>query len=73
MSNKTGGCARPTGATVGEPPVENHHDEILHEEPKMPMAKVGTKAPDFQAPAISPSSERPKCQRSLPITKSYKN
>lgn len=51
MSEKITGCARPTGATVGEPPVPKHHDEILQEEPKMSTAKVGTKAPDFQAPA----------------------
>ena len=51
MSEKPAGCARPTGATVGEPPVPKHHEEILHEEPKMSTARVGSKAPDFQAPA----------------------
>jgi len=51
MSNEAAGCARPTGATVGEPQTEEKREKVLYEEPKMSTAKVGTKAPDFQAPA----------------------
>ena len=45
-----GGCARPTGALVGESPIEKK-EQIIKEEPIMSTAKVGTKAPDFTAPA----------------------
>ncbi len=45
-----GGCARPTGALVGESPLEQKVQDII-EELKMSTAKVGTKAPDFTAPA----------------------
>jgi len=51
MSNEVAGCARPTGATAGEPQTEEKREKVLYEEPKMSTAKVGTKAPDFQAPA----------------------
>jgi len=51
MSDEAVGCARPTGATVGEPPTEAKHEIPLREEPKMSTVKVGSKAPDFQAPA----------------------
>jgi len=51
MSNEAAGCARPTGATAGEPQTEEKREKVLYEEPKMSTAKVGTKAPDFQAPA----------------------
>ncbi|MBN1542034.1 redoxin domain-containing protein [candidate division KSB1 bacterium] len=50
MSESNAGCARPTGASVGEPSVKKK-EEPLDEEVKMSTAKVGTKAPDFQAPA----------------------
>lgn len=45
------GCARPTGGPVGEQ-VEKKQikDEKIIEE-KKPMIKVGSKAPDFTAPA----------------------
>lgn len=47
------GCGKPTGAKVGEPqkkdaPVE----EKEAKEAVMVRAKVGAKAPDFQAPAF---------------------
>ena len=50
MTEKATGCARPTGAKVGEEidPVE---EEISKKETKMVIAKVGSKAPDFEAPA----------------------
>ena len=50
MAEGGGSCARPTGALVGEYPVENQ-EGLIKEEPKMSFAKVGTKAPDFTAPA----------------------
>jgi peroxiredoxin (alkyl hydroperoxide reductase subunit C) len=50
MSEKEVGCARPTGAVVGENTI-TEEEEISKKETKMIMAKVGTKAPDFEAPA----------------------
>ena len=50
MPGNGGGCARPTGASVGEPALKQKQDEIVEEE-KMSIAKVGAKAPDFTAPA----------------------
>jgi len=50
MAEGGGGCARPTGALVGETPIK----EESQNEPKeksMSMATVGSKAPDFTAPA----------------------
>jgi peroxiredoxin (alkyl hydroperoxide reductase subunit C) len=50
MAEQPTGCARPTGAVVGaEPPAESPTPEIP-KEVKM-TAKVGQKAPDFDAPA----------------------
>lgn len=50
MSEKAAGCARPTGAVMGEKTVPENGEVIL-EEKKMLTAKVGTKAPDFEAPS----------------------
>ena len=53
MAEKEAGCARPTGAMVGES-VEDiqEEQEIKSEENRrMSLAKVGAKAPDFEAPA----------------------
>lgn len=50
MPEQEAGCARPTGAVVGEQAVEGKTEEIPKEK-TMSFAKVGTKAPDFQAPA----------------------
>ena len=50
MSEKEAGCARPTSAVVGENTVQEK-EEISEKEAKMLIAKVGTKAPDFEAPA----------------------
>jgi len=50
MAEKEAGCARPTGAVVGETTVQEK-EEISEKEKKMLTAKVGTKAPDFEAPA----------------------
>lgn len=51
MSDQPVGCARPTGATVGVAPVSSEiaPSEPLRKEVTM-LAKVGGKAPDFQAP-----------------------
>jgi peroxiredoxin (alkyl hydroperoxide reductase subunit C) len=46
------GCARPTGARVGQetpPELETQTSEIKKE--TLMLAKVGQKAPDFTAPA----------------------
>jgi len=51
MSEKAVGCARPTGAVVGEQSAQKQVEEQAIRETKMPIAKVGTKAPDFEAPA----------------------
>ncbi|MBN2426472.1 MAG: redoxin domain-containing protein [Calditrichaceae bacterium] len=51
MSENEAGCARPTGAMVGEAAPEQTQEKIPEKEIKMVIAKVGTKAPDFQAPA----------------------
>ena len=50
MSEKQAGCARPTGAVVGEESIQ-HNEEIAVKEKKMITARVGAKAPDFEAPA----------------------
>ena len=53
MADKEAGCARPTGAMVGEP-AETQQEEKenqIEEKKRMSLAKVGGKAPDFQAPA----------------------
>lgn len=50
MSEKNVGCARPTGAVVGESAVEEK-TAPAEKEKTMIVAKVGTKAPDFEAPA----------------------
>ena len=50
MSEKEAGCARPTGAVVGENAVKEREEKSM-EMTTMLTAKVGTKAPDFEAPA----------------------
>lgn len=52
MADAPKGCARTTGSVVGEPPPANAGPEPV--EPRrvaMTTARVGQKAPDFQAPA----------------------
>lgn len=54
MAEQETGCARPTGAVLGESPPDNKSNQIKPEStPKEPTmtARVGEKAPDFQAPA----------------------
>jgi hypothetical protein len=52
MAEAEAGCARPTGAKVGETAdQQTTTEETKPKEEKMSMAKVGGKAPDFQAPA----------------------
>jgi len=50
MSNNQNGCARPTGAVVGEHTVQQN-EESSYKDTKMLNAMVGKKAPDFEAPA----------------------
>ena len=52
MAEQPTGCARPTGAVVGdEPPAEETPTtQDVSKEVRM-TAKVGQKAPDFNAPA----------------------
>ena len=46
------GCARPTGSVIGQEPTADSSTSTpeVHKETKM-IAKVGQKAPDFEAPA----------------------
>ena len=47
------GCGKPTGATVGAPEKETEvkEQDMEKEVVDMTAARVGTKAPDFEAPA----------------------
>ena len=51
MAEQKAGCARPTGAMVGETAAEKTVEQTTVKEKKMITAKVGSKAPDFKAPA----------------------
>ena len=53
MADPPAGCARTTGAVVGEQPaVAPAHDmTVPQKEARTMTARVGQKAPDFQAPA----------------------
>ncbi len=51
MADPPVGCARPTGAVVGEQPDPERQKETEHEEVEHMTATVGGKAPDFEAPA----------------------
>lgn len=46
------GCGKPTGSVVGAPEAEtNESTPIEKREAQMVVARVGQKAPDFEAPA----------------------
>jgi peroxiredoxin (alkyl hydroperoxide reductase subunit C) len=45
------GCARPTGAVVGEAPRESSTQPSTEEKEREMGITVGGKAPDFEAPA----------------------
>ncbi len=45
-----GGCARPTGGPVGEPPAEETPEKVIEKKEVKSMIQVGKKAPDFSAP-----------------------
>jgi hypothetical protein len=53
MAENGAGCARPTGAKVGDKAVQEAAASDLQVKEIRPMmtAKVGSKAPDFEAPA----------------------
>lgn len=46
------GCARPTGASVGEAPKNDAPGQEEVQAMEVQQAKVGQKAPDFNAPAF---------------------
>ncbi len=51
MAEENVGCARPTGTVVGDSTTETLTVEVGEREETMVVAKVGGKAPDFEAPA----------------------
>ena len=53
MAEEAVGCAKPTGAVIGQKPesTATQETETQRGVPPMVTAKVGAKAPDFQAPA----------------------
>ncbi len=53
MPDEPVGCAKPTGTVIGETadPDEKNENESEEGEKNMVMARVGGKAPDFEAPA----------------------
>lgn len=53
MEEEPVGCAKPTGAVIGENPVPENQNEDKRKEGERAMvtARVGGKAPDFEAPA----------------------
>ena len=52
MADQPQGCARITGSVVGQKPSAAPAPEIIEAKKEMTMtAKVGQKAPDFEAPA----------------------
>lgn len=52
MAEENVGCARPTGNVVGESSTKEDIDtKQTREEDIMITARVGSKAPDFEAPA----------------------
>ena len=52
MSEDGVGCAKPSGRVVGEhPSSEERQTPPNPKEEAMPTARVGAKAPDFEAPA----------------------
>lgn len=51
MGEENVGCARPTGVVVGESAEAAPAQEAAEREETMVVAKVGAKAPDFEAPA----------------------
>jgi hypothetical protein len=53
MADAPVGCARPTGKLIGEKAESKDQSKTTEntEEKSMVMAKVGGKAPDFEAPA----------------------
>jgi hypothetical protein len=53
MPDEPVGCAKPTGSVIGETtaPEETSQPKSVDGEKTMVMARVGSKAPDFTAPA----------------------
>lgn len=53
MPDEPAGCAKPTGSVIGETTPPDNTPQLKSEsgEKTMVMARVGSKAPDFTAPA----------------------
>lgn len=51
MAEEQIGCAKPTGSVVGASEKKTIKNQPKKEEEIMETAKVGAKAPDFEAPA----------------------
>lgn len=51
MADQPEGCARVTGAVMGEQPLETIDESVTQEKEDRMTARVGQKAPDFNAPA----------------------
>jgi len=53
MTEEVVGCAKPTGSVIGQSPKsqETHENNVIEGGGTMITARVGAKAPDFQAPA----------------------
>ncbi len=54
MTEEAVGCGKPTGSVLGKPEITdepNRKELAFKKEESMVMARVGGKAPDFEAPA----------------------
>ncbi len=51
MPEEPVGCAKPTGIAIGEKKPPEKTDQISNQKEDIMSAKVGGKAPDFEAPA----------------------
>lgn len=51
MSEEPKGCARTTGAVVGQKPAPKDAEPTTEKKEMTMTARVGQKAPDFEAPA----------------------
>jgi len=51
MSEEPKGCARTTGAVVGQKPAPTDAEPTTEKKEMTMTARVGQKAPDFEAPA----------------------
>ncbi len=52
MSEEPVGCAKPTGVAIGDKKPAEKTEQKSNQKEDIVQAKVGGKAPDFQAPAF---------------------